>query len=622
MQIKTKFSIYFLPIFTTILNVYLWEKITLPYSNPEEVIGYYSFFSHSHFTDTIRYIVFVGAPLILFFVLFIFLNKQECLKFNEIFPNASFRKNEKNFQLNLIFYICLFVLIAKFFSTGFSKNDLDIFHEGQLLSGAYNFFLTKEIWKNTYVISGLFMDILNANLAWSITGNESIGSYRFFIFFLQSFTSIIFLILGYYICKSFNLKKDEEVLFFLILSIVFIYLVNSNVLVFRDLPLACLLIFCLNIFRSHKSNLAICFLLGTLSIISLLWSLDRGMYLNATLISFIILLFFMKRNYQIFYIFLGILFSWILFYLLIGKGNFSLFIDHSFTILKYMDLQQGVIYPAPFSDEPNATRGTRNLLLIIINGFFVIFTLLNRKSDIPKETKLFLVVLFVLSFLFYKSGLSRSDAPHMKQAISFHTILFIIIIYFNASNYLKKYINSNGLKFLFEKKITLILFLAIFLQNNISFQHVKNIFNFKERYIKFININDAFFLKENDRKIVNKLKELTKNEDCFQLFNYHTAYTYLIKKKTCSKFTHIFNLGPKKHQYDFIDDIKQTNPKFILYETTHESETLINYNDKKSLFLVYSFVRPSEKFPYINKFILENYKTLEEFNDWVILHRN
>ena len=117
MQIKTKFSIYFLPILAIILNVYLWEKISLPYSNPEEVIGYYSFFNHSHFTDTIRYVVFVSTPLILFFVLFIFLNKQECLKFNEIFPNTSFRKNEKNFQLNLIFYICLFILIAKFLST-------------------------------------------------------------------------------------------------------------------------------------------------------------------------------------------------------------------------------------------------------------------------------------------------------------------------------------------------------------------------------------------------------------------------------------------------------------------------------------------------------------------------
>ena len=27
-----------------------------------------------------------------------------------------------------------------------------------------------------------------------------------------------------------------------------------------------------------------------------------------------------------------------------------------------------------------------------------------------------------------------------------------------------------------------------------------------------------FFLKENDRKIVNKLKELTKNEDCFSKY--------------------------------------------------------------------------------------------------------
>ena len=194
MQTKNKFSIYLLPILSIVLNVYLWEKISFPYNNPEEVIGYYSFFKHNHFTDTARYIIFVSTPLILLFALFILLNKQECLKFDEIFLNINPKTNEKNFLLNLILYFCIIILITKFLSTEFPKNKLDIFHEGQLLSGAYNFFVTNELWKNTYVISGLFMDILNANLAWMISGTESIGAYRFYIYFLQSFTSIIFLI--------------------------------------------------------------------------------------------------------------------------------------------------------------------------------------------------------------------------------------------------------------------------------------------------------------------------------------------------------------------------------------------------------------------------------------------
>ena len=60
------------------------------------------------------------------------------------------------------------------------------------------------------------MDILNANLAWFFTGEESIGAYRFYIFFLQLLTSITFLILSYNISKAFNYEKDEETVLFLI----------------------------------------------------------------------------------------------------------------------------------------------------------------------------------------------------------------------------------------------------------------------------------------------------------------------------------------------------------------------------------------------------------------------
>ena len=93
---------------------------------------------------------------------------------------------------------------------------------------------------------------------------------------------------------------------------------------------------------------------------------------------------------------------------------------------------------------------------------------------------------------------------------------------------------------------------------------------------------------------------------CVQMFNYHTAYSYLLKKKTCSKFSHIFNLGPKKHQFDYINELKQTKPKYILAGKNNQQYNASNIENSKSNFLYYSFVNPYVRFPYINSFISRN----------------
>ena len=113
------------------------------------------------------------------------------------------------------------------------------------------------------------MDVLNANLAWFFTGEESIGAYRFYIFFLESLTSIVFLILSYNISKAFNYEKNKETLLFLVLATTSLLLINNGTLIFRDLPLALFLIFCLTILKSYKKNRIICLSLGPLSLISL-----------------------------------------------------------------------------------------------------------------------------------------------------------------------------------------------------------------------------------------------------------------------------------------------------------------------------------------------------------------
>ena len=77
--------------------------------------------------------------------------------------------------------------------------------------------------------------------------------------------------------------------------------------------------------------------------------------------------------------------------------------------------------------------------------------------------------------------------------------------------------------------------------------------------------NDEFFGEhvspENER-----LKYLTQNQNCFQVFTYEAIIPYLIKKKSCTKYYFLWAIGSKKNQLNFIEEIKLTKPNYILYE--------------------------------------------------------
>ena len=77
MRKKENYVIYLLTLLSLLLASYLWNKISLPYANPEEIIGYYSFFKYNPFNDTMRYIIFIIIPLATFFFLFISLKKYK-----------------------------------------------------------------------------------------------------------------------------------------------------------------------------------------------------------------------------------------------------------------------------------------------------------------------------------------------------------------------------------------------------------------------------------------------------------------------------------------------------------------------------------------------------------------
>ena len=127
----------------------------------------------------------------------------------------------------------------------------------------------------------------------------------------------------------------------------------------------------------------------------------------------------------------------------------------------------GLIHPQPFSDEKNATRATKALLLFIINGIILTKYLL-KKNGLNSDTKIILLMIYCLGIFYYKVGLSRSDGGHITIGSSVNYILFVILFVYFLLNF----------KFSFKKNfsIVLIFVFTIFQLSQIS---LNNIYNFK-----------------------------------------------------------------------------------------------------------------------------------------------
>ena len=354
-------------------------------------------------------------------------------------------------------------------------------------------------------------------------------------------------------------------------------------------------------------------ILGILPLLSLLWSLDRGVFIFVVYFPFFVILLINKKIKEISLIILFCISSIVSFYYIIGPLEFNYFINNSLDILSSSDLLNGIIHPTPFSSDYGSSRATKNLLLIIINGILIINYLFNKKSNLNKNTILFIFIFYLMSLIFYKIGVTRSDGGHIKQGGSLNLILFVYLFCYNFLFFINNRY-SNNLNHNYFRYLNSLLILTFFLIN-IPNNFINNIYNIKDRVINYINIPDENFLNKDELILISELRLLTVNEKCFQVFSYETAISYYLNKATCTKFYHIMNMGPKKNQLIFIEELKKNKPKFILSGGTYQNiGNMKGRNDSE--------LSPKDRFPYIDNFISENYKTYKEIDKWKILVKN
>ena len=608
---------YYIPLIVSLISVFvlslLWEKISLPYNKSNEIIGNYANSNHHQFNDTLRFILFILIPLFSYLLTFVLIDKENVLSIKQIIKHNEFEnvKIEANNGFSYLFILIFFlIIIFHFLLVKFPDYKLDIFHEGQLLTGAMNYNLKNMFWTGSYLNTGLFYDILNTKFAWLLFDKENISAYRYFQQILNYLFYILIIFFVLNVSKLFYLENIKSNFFFITVTSFCLYfyaITYPHFPNYRDFFSILFLILLAGALLNQNFSKLNFFLIGNLSILSLLWSLDRGVFLNATLITVCFIFIFQKKFIEIIFLLLGIFFGWFIFLLILGPIEFTAFINNSYNILKFNELWNGIIHPTPFSDEKNSTRATKALILIFLNGIIIIRYIFDKRSKIAPQTKNFLIIYYIFAFFYYKVGLSRSDGGHIVIGSSLNYILFFIFIVYKILQIdLKKYNFISK----FNNTFLLIYIFFIIILFNLSevtkHNNLQNIINYKSRFTNFINLNNEFYLNEEYLSFYRELQKITINDSCIQNFNYDPTIYYLLKKPSCTRFYKIFIIASKNDQVTFIEELKKSKSNKLIIDTDN----------------LLKLLGPQQRFEIINRYINKNYLNYIDKNNFKILIKN
>ena len=635
---NNNFKIFIFTFVSLLLGVFLWDKINLPYSNPENIYGVLSINKFNPTNNDLRFLTFISLIFGTFFLSLIFY-KKNLSTFNEI---IFFKKKEDSIEnykhLNIVFLIFFILITLEFLSISFPFNLLDFYHEGEWLGPAKNYLINGTIWSGAYFIHGGFFDVFNPVIAWKIFGQETIGSSRLFIFILIFFTKVFSLILTFKIAKSIKSDETTKIVYFTLIAITILALSeyqfghSRSYIRYTDLPILIFLIFSIEIIlKKNKNHYG--FLIGFISSISLVFALDRGIYVNV-LILFLLAYFLLRKEFQIVLLILfGVFLSWAILYVSIGSKEFSFFLknsyQHGFLFKGFID---SYIYPTPFLPGTGCglanvncadnLRATKGILTVVISGLLIIYSLLvtNEKKD--HSLIFYFFVIFLFALLTYKNALGRSDSTHIRYSMSFSIFLICLILFKNISFKISQKLNSNNLGLIFVSSLSIILMLFTLIINSTYFKgknspkSINNLINLKYRLKEYIELDDKNFLHKKLLPVIDYYKKISEEDNCVQTYTNEPAWIFLTKKQMCTQFHVIWYATPEKLQKEFINEFSNSNAKYILVDAPlSTAEKYQPYGGAGKLLL--DGIAYEKRHTLIDQYLKKNFEFHKDINGWI-----
>ena len=151
-----------------------------------------------------------------------------------------------------------------------------------------------------------------------------------------------------------------------------------------------------------------------------------------------------------------------------------------------------------------------------------------------------------------------------------------------------------------------IFFLLFYYIYNYNHYNIENIKNYKRDFWHFVKLEDEVFLDTPTKKLIKYYSEVTKQEDCIESISFNDAMPYLFKKPSCTKYWASWLASSTNDQKNYINLIKKTKPKYILYSSANED---------------LDGVGAYERIELVNSYVLSHYKKINEIGTHVILEK-
>lgn len=577
-----------------------WQYISFPYDETNTIIGEYSKKKINPLNDSVRGLFFIFLPLLLYLTFYLIFNKR--------LINSKIYKEDliiSNTNINYLCYILILFSIIEFYTLDYKNfmGELDVHHEGSFLTAQLNFLNKEGIWTGTFFDYGFLGNSIGI-LFNSLFTEYNIGIQRYSFKFLILLNKILIILICKKIIDCLNPSNQRELLF-LILSLSALTLASfyEQVTPFHKRIFLYLIFTFLSftIVSAKSNNIFILLITGSFSLITFLFYWDIGTYVNVIIFFVLTYLFTTKRYGDFKKILIGIISSWFLFLLFTSQDELREFINQYFLIIGISDYLLGIEFPQPFSDK--STRHTKALLLIIFSGAFLINYMFDDFKKESLQSKFFLFYLFISSIIFFKSGLMRSDSPHIKYTSGPYTLLIFFFITYYIINLTNKLNFFNKIYKYFEKKTYFLLFSFLicclfFFKNN--YLNLINLFNSEKNFHKITKIKDEEFLDDEYYNFIKVFKDLTKNESCVQQFTDDNSIPYLVNKPTCTKFYVHAHVIQNWTENDFIKELNDAKPNYIVYSSQ------INW---------FKYRNNARK---ADKFIKDNYSLYKDLSPWII----
>ena len=589
----------------------IWELIKIPYDSTNLIQGEFFWKKHNPINEGLRVLTFVLIPIFIFLISYLICLKNAVYSINpysnDFFLKKSKYEDNKNESIKKISYVFVLFLTLDFLIIDFSLyvTEIDIFHEGTPLVPPLNNSFNDTLWLSTLYDYGLVGNNLGLIIS-KFTNNYSVGSVRFVNLLLLFFNQILLVFICRKLISGLNFDKYTKNIFYITLTLSVISFINYNVGAMSYFPprsfLFLLFIFItIEVFTENRNSFWKTFVIGNFSLLSILWWIDIGIYINLIITILLIYLATQKEYLKIIHILMGIFFAWFCFIIYLPIDEINEFFYQIKFITSISGYLLGLEYPQPFS--VHSSRETRALLLIIFTGIFVIIFNFNKKININFSTKFIISIFFISSIIFFQSSIMRTDAPHIKYSSGSYMFIF----YFSILYFLFHKLQNKKITF-FLKKISknffVVSFICFFIIINIKVLNISNMFNIKNNVFALVYEKDTKFLSDKYKDFLKIYSDLSKEDNCVQVLSDDIALPYLLKKPTCTQFFIPGHILSGWNEDKFIIQINKSNPQFILY-----SSPLVLLNNKKNM-------------PNVVSFIQGNYRFYNDYLGWHIYKKN